>query len=274
MPKVLVNIHGAGKQMSDFCEEALTALTHILGLKPAHFACWYADLSNIGAAVRGIQAWPLEAEQVRAALMQEIAQRQQEMEREERTTADARRASATIPGLATPGAPAAPTATTRGLVDIPLMGADVVADVVRYLFDTTLQKAVQQRLSDKLEQATKEYDEILLVSHSLGTVVAFDVLRQAAERYNVKRFVTMGSPLRKLVTVGCRSSDLGTISRKTVPSWLNLYDTTDLVADVIGPAFPGYPIEDTFIQIANLPIPSHDYWRNQEVLEIIADWLR
>jgi hypothetical protein len=253
MSKVLVNIHGAGKQMSDFYVEALNALTAILGDEPACLPCWYADLSNIGVPVFGVDDADLspEALEFRAAFERELGERRQEIE-------------AQMP----------PTEAEFGLTDAAFLIADPVADVTRYLFDHDVQKAIKQRLSDVLEKATQDYDETILVSHSLGTVVAFDVLREGAERYQISRFFTMGSPLRKLVRLRQRSSDLGAISGTTVPFWRNLYDTTDAVADAIGPAFPDYPIQDVFIQVATAPVPSHDYWRNEQVLDMIADTLR
>jgi hypothetical protein len=263
MSRVLVNIHGAGKQMSDFYKEALTALTAILGTEPACLPCWYADLSNIGSPVRGASS--REAIEFRQAFMEQIAEHQLRLEKEKERKPGRKKASA---ATGTRGG------RTRGLGTLPAMAADVAMDVARYLFDAQLQQEVKQRLFDVLENATRNYDETILVSHSLGTVVALDVLHDRADRYKVSRFVTMGSPLRKLVALARRSSDLGAINVTTVPFWRNLYDTTDLVADAIGPGFPDYLIEDVFIQVADLPIPSHDYWRNRQVLNMIAGWLR
>jgi len=253
MSKVLVNIHGAGKQMSDFYVEGLAALTGILGAEPACLPCWYADLSNIGMPVFGLEdpSLPPEAREFQAEFGQEINQRRREIEAE-------------LP----------PGEIEFGLADVGAILADVVSDVTRYVFDAAVQRPIKARLSDALERAARDYDETILVSHSLGTVVAFDVLREAADRYKIATFFTLGCPLRKLVRLGRRPADLGAINPASVPRWLNLYDTTDPVADAIGPALPGYPIEDVFIQVATAPVPSHDYWRNTQVLRMIGDTLR
>ncbi len=273
MSKVLVNVHGAGKQMSDFYKEALAELTLILGSEPACLPCWYADLSNVGSAVRAYRRPSPRENKVREALLEEICQRQRELQRAPLSKRSPRRTTVRAGSMSARTVRPSTRRATRSLMDMPAMVTDVIADVVRYLFDSRLQKAIKQRLNAVLVKAAEGYDETILVSHSLGTVASFDVLRDAADRYNITRFVTMGSPLRKLATVGCHSMNLGAISRDTVPFWRNLYDTTDLVADAIGPAFPGYPIEDVFIQVADAPIPSHDYWRNRQVLEMIAGWL-
>ncbi|OGO41379.1 MAG: hypothetical protein A2Z04_07380 [Chloroflexi bacterium RBG_16_57_9] len=253
MSKAFVNIHGGGKFMSDFYISQVQALTNILGSQPTCLSCWYGDLSDVGPKVRDLgPEWSPEAQEFRAAFEQELQQHlRQSMERPESTPA-----------------------TSRGLADFAYSAADVVNDVARYLFDTRLQQEIQKRLMDVLEKATQDYDETILVSHSLGTVISFDVLRAGANRYKISKFLTLGCPLRKLVRTGIRSADLGAINRTTVPFWRNVYDTTDPVADAIGPAFPGYPIEDMFVNNATLPISSHDYWGNPQVLEMIAEELQ
>lgn len=282
MGKVLVNVHGAGKAPSNFFAKGLKALTQLLGAEPVQFPCWYADLCHPGG-VRSLKPLPPEAEQARAALIEEMLQRRNDLEREGRARTSAPPASAggaatkgratLISGKATRGK-ATFTGTARGLTDLPVAVTDAASDVIRYLFDGKMQKSIRNRLAQVLDKATADDAEIILVSHSLGTVVAFDVLREQAGRYPIKRFVTMGSPLRKLATTGIHPADLGAITTQTIPFWRNLYDNTDFVADAIGPAFPGYPIEDVFIQVADLPIPSHNYWENLQVQKMIAGWLR
>lgn len=283
MAKVLVNVHGAGKAPSNFYAKGLKALTQILGAEPAQFPCWYADLCHPGG-VRSLKPLPPEAEQARAALIEEMLQRRNDLEREGRARPSPPPASAAgaatrgratlITGKATRGKATLTTGQARGLTDLPVAVTDAASDVIRYLFDGKMQKSIQNRLAQVLDKATAADAEIILVSHSLGTVVAFDVLRDVAGHYPIKRFVTMGSPLRKLATTGIHPVDLGAITPQTIPFWRNLYDDTDLVADAIGPAFPGYPIEDVFMQIGDLPIPSHNYWENPQVQKMIADWLR
>lgn len=267
--KVLVNVHGAGKQMSDFYKEALTALTRILHTEPPCLPCWYADLSNIGSPVLSLggRAATPKAQEFQDAFLNELKVQQQQAQREQAMRRTGRRR--TTPTVTdTPG-----TGGALGIFDLPAFGLDAAADVTRYLFDARLRGQIQERLDDVLTDAAKKYKQTVLVSHSLGTVVAFDVLHERAKQYKISRFITMGSPLRKLVNLRQRSSDLGAINPDTVPFWRNLYDTTDAVADAIGPAFPGYAIEDVFVQVADLPIPSHDYWRNKQTLEMIAGWM-
>ncbi|MBM3127583.1 MAG: hypothetical protein FJ009_02995 [Chloroflexi bacterium] len=70
--------------------------------------------------------------------------------------------------------------------------------------------------------------------------------------------------------------DLGAITAQTVARWYNLYDTTDWIADPLGPAFPkpGYRLHDIFVNVAFDPISSHDYFNNRETIQMFADALR
>ncbi len=211
---------------------------------------------------------------MRAAMLKQMRQPQQELEREKRANAGFQAAPASTPSRKKRVRATSTSNRTRSAIDLPIAALDTVTAVIRYLFDDQLQKAIKQRRIDVLDSAKKDYVEIILVSHSLGTVVAFDVPRDCAGSYPIRRFVTMGSPLRKLHVTGCHPIDLGAITAQTVPFWRNVYDTSDLVADATGPAFPGYLVEDVFVQVGDLPLPSHDYWRNRQVLNMIAGWLR
>jgi hypothetical protein len=247
MSKVLVIVHGAGKPMSDFYVKPVADLAAVLGHPPDCIPCWYADLSNIGSPVRGMNP---EAEAFRR-----------------RFEEDLERQAAKVEG----GEEAGPVA--RGLTSTIADVTDLVADVTRYLFDSTLQEPMRDRLRDAMRQA-KSYDETVLVSHSLGTVLAYDVLREHADTYNVSHFMTMGCPLRKVVKAGARTGDVGKITEQTVAMWRNLYDTLDPVANAIGPQFPGYPIQDMYVHAGTLGIPAHDYWSRANVLQMIAGFLR
>ena len=254
MSKILVNIHGAGKQMSNFYVESLEALGKIMGSQPECLPCWYADLCNVGSPVYGLDdpSLPPDALEFRQALRHEIRERRKAIESQMQSAAD----------------------VEFGTLETMTIIADLVADVTGYLFNGELESKIRQRLRDVLAQAAQRAGETVLVSHSLGTVVAFDVLREEAQHYRVAEFITMGSPLLKLVRLGRRAPDTGKINRQTVRRWRNLYDTTDPVADAIGPAMPTTRIEDIYIQVADAPVPSHDYWRNADVLTLIAETLQ
>jgi hypothetical protein len=152
----------------------------------------------------------------------------------------------------------------------------VIRQVCQYLGNHRTQGAVQTRIREKLDSVISAYDEIVLVTHSLGTVVAFDVLHDCADRYDkISHWFTLGSPLAKVMRLG-RRSDLGRINYRTVKHWFNLYDTTDVIANALGPLFskPDYLIYDIFVDVAEEPMPSHDYFRNSQTLDYIAAAMR
>lgn len=101
-------------------------------------------------------------------------------------------------------------------------------DVYAYLNNQTIRK----RIDDGVAAAITPGVETVLVSHSLGTVVAYNVLRRFAKDlgWNIPLFVTLGSPLavteirktvRKLASTRCPEG---------VSRWFNALDERDVVA--------------------------------------------
>lgn len=74
------------------------------------------------------------------------------------------------------------------------MVALVTADVAKYLTDST----ISQNINDGVLKGVKPGQEAVVVSHSLGTVVAYQVLMSRPSQFpavKVPLFVTLGSPL-------------------------------------------------------------------------------
>lgn len=67
-----------------------------------------------------------------------------------------------------------------------------IQDVAAYFFDNEIRSAIQRRLSDLLVPDAGPY---VLVTHSLGTVIAYDVLRSLGKSIDAALWVTLGSPL-------------------------------------------------------------------------------
>ena len=60
-------------------------------------------------------------------------------------------------------------------------------------FECKIKELIRNRLLTVLEKYKN--DNVILVSHSMGSIVAFDVLSFMAENIKVHTFITMGSPL-------------------------------------------------------------------------------
>jgi hypothetical protein len=150
--------------------------------------------------------------------------------------------------------------------------AATIRDVCLYLQNNpSFVLPIRQRLIDKLREA-QQYDGIVLVSHSLGTVIAFDVLNEWTEgKPKISHWFTLGCPLTKVILL--RQGTPNRLKNANVEHWYNVYDTSDIVAGPLGPKFtkPGYNIHDIFIDIGSDPISSHDYFDNAPTLKLIAD---
>lgn len=102
----------------------------------------------------------------------------------------------------------------------------VTADVAKYLTNA----AIAQNINDGVLKGFKAGQEAVVVSHSLGTVVAYNVLMSRPTQFpnlKVPLFVTLGSPL----AVNAVKSRLRPHTFPTpVTNWYNALDTDDVVA--------------------------------------------
>lgn len=254
--KVIVFVHGAGNVLPDYDRPWIEELTRRLG-PFASIPAYYADALNSHPSVKAFAAAPNSAEQVRF----EAAFREQ-----------LRLAYDSIPPMQR-----TPRVTSFALSDVTAIFAAITRQVSVYLFNRNLAAEIQNCVVQALDQAMANYDQIVFVSHSLGTIIAFDVLHEMGERYNrISCWITTGCPLGKLRRIGLRGDDLGAITAQNVARWYNIYDSTDLIADALGPFFPrpGFRLHDIFVDVARDPIASHDYMRNAETLDLIADAMR
>jgi hypothetical protein len=95
---------------------------------------------------------------------------------------------------------------------------------------------IKQRLADALEE--HKNDEILLIAHSMGSIIAFDVLSFFAPEAKVHTFITIGSPLGVPLVVSkiasqYKSKPSGRKEMVTPPgiygNWFNFSDILDKI---------------------------------------------
>jgi hypothetical protein len=109
-------------------------------------------------------------------------------------------------------------------------------DVTTYVCRNDLRERVRSFVHDAVLRLCCREDvaQVVVNSHSQGTVLAFDVLRTlppfAAEK--LACFVTAGSPLRKYVDLFYWGQDAACL---TQTRWHNFWDATDPVADPLVP---------------------------------------
>jgi hypothetical protein len=124
-----------------------------------------------------------------------------------------------------------------------ILGAPVAEDVVRDAVETrapdlhrykhhrAARAAVQERLRDTLRTAHAKGKKILLIAHSMGSIIAYEVLRGAGRKLpglRISHFVTVGSPLglvevKEIVAAPLRVPEC-------VARWSNFADPRDHVA--------------------------------------------
>lgn len=103
-----------------------------------------------------------------------------------------------------------------------------VKDTAAYFFDAKVRKQIKQRLIDQLPTGGEPF---ILVSHSQGTIVAFEVLSELKRRAKTALLVTLGSPLGlQEVQDELVKSKLSLRVPADVDMWHNFSDMLDPVA--------------------------------------------
>ena len=271
----LVLIHGAGKEPSGYYRGFMASIGRHLGAEAAVLPAWWADLCNLGAAARagGDTGAPDElgtAGQPAVAADPPMSKEAESFRRDYlRDLGIGVRGSRQAGSGETLGGRTAVRSVGGTLVSL----ADTANDVVQYMFNPRLRAGVQSRLLERLDEARRRFDRAILVSHSLGTVIAYDVLRQHAAAYNVQSWYTTGSPLARLARLGRVNTNVGQIGGGAISNWHNLFDAGDIVASALAGSF-AFPINDVRVDNGGGVLNSHNYWGNISVAAMIADDLR
>ncbi len=142
-----------------------------------------------------------------------------------------------------------------------LFPKDYLNDLVSYFLLGKTRHAVQARLKETLET----YPDAILLSHSLGTVVAYETLKN----YNLKVYTlfTFGSPLSKELVK--RFLHVPDFRRPKVAGWFNVWGRFDPIGGKI--ASLGCKAKDQF-RINN----AHDLFvyvhsQKQKILELYGE---
>ena len=119
----------------------------------------------------------------------------------------------------------------------------LLRDVHHYLFNADsspregetfkVQEEIRRRMIDALNEGAKKPGPHLVVSHSMGTVIAYDCLKRVADCPEVTALMTIGSPLGldeiqdKLQPEWTRKDGY---PGRAAAGWVNVYDALDPVA--------------------------------------------
>ncbi|MBN1352003.1 alpha/beta hydrolase [candidate division KSB1 bacterium] len=154
----------------------------------------------------------------------------------------------------------------------------------------------RDKIREKLTHILKKHrrKDILLIAHSMGSIVAYDVLSQCDAKIGVDTLITIGSPLGIPVIIGKiageRKSDHHTQSGVNVPetirrAWYNFSDIEDKVAldhslgDDYAPNSRNIRVIDQLISNTyevnhhKNPHKSYGYLRAPEIARVIHNFL-
>lgn len=160
---------------------------------------------------------------------------------------------------------------------IKLALVDYFGDVNVYLADKDGREKIKDKLREKIHwlHANDAIEEIHIIGHSLGSVIAFDVLRglgpDAAAK--VKHFYSVGSPLDKIRYLW--GEDYGdevvdALQGKGI-KWYNYYAALDIVGSGLK-GFGRLAADERFYNSLSMLAAHTAYWQNRAVMEnIIRD---
>lgn len=138
-------------------------------------------------------------------------------------------------------------------------------------------KGIRLQIHEVVRQPFAAEQPCIVVAHSLGSVVAYNLLMERKARSNIKSFITLGSPLGMAAIYKRLPSDAPPRKAPSgVGSWLNARDAQDTVAlhEVPGRFFEGNPVVRNYSQVENRSDNRHgiaDYLRDPIVAKAIHE---
>lgn len=134
--------------------------------------------------------------------------------------------------------------------------ATFVGDVLVYVAQTPAvdpEAPLVARVAERIEEATRRAgdEQVVILAHSLGGIISFDVLARHRPDLHCDTLVTVGSQVGLFAELGLLGVAQGfpedpTLDRLPAPPgvdrWLNVYDRNDCLAFAASPIFDG--VED------------------------------
>jgi len=180
-------------------------------------------------------------------------------------------------------------------------------DLSQYLMSHNVGSNIRLRLQKKLEPALRGKADVCLVAHSMGCMVAYDLLWKFAHMSEYSRLRKSGGKVSRFVTLGCPLGELGVRSNlldarypeedrypaHMIGEWLNFYAEDDYIAreEKMSVAFKkmkgkiAKPIEDRHLyncwvyrdkRTGRLTSNPHDYYgylMHQDVGRALGGWI-
>ncbi len=134
------------------------------------------------------------------------------------------------------------------LPTVPLLGA-LLDDAKNYARSADVRAAVHSIVLASLE-AVPAGSRIVILAHSLGSVVAADIIKKLPEGLYVPALVTIGSPLGAITEF--RGRDLDEFPFDRLGAWVNIFDPRD-------PVTGGRGISDRFRWVIDIAVTLQDW---------------
>jgi endonuclease G len=147
----------------------------------------------------------------------------------------------------------------------------VTRDVSLYLTKERIRNAVQSSLAEQLDNEIGTDESMVLLTHSLGTVVGMDLITNWATGSRIPLMVTCGSPLGIKQIYSKLKRQPQPAPAEGVDQWFNVYDPRDVVAlkERLVPIFGG-ELVDIKVQNGDEPHDIDRYLAHEEVAHHIG----
>jgi len=145
-------------------------------------------------------------------------------------------------------------AALRLLDKIKGVGQNSIEMFTRDVWYYLTRKGLRLQINAIVDEVIPKDEKCIVVSHSLGTVVGYNVVMNRPLRQNIKGFITIGSPLGINAIYSRLPSD--TPPRKSpggIPVWFNARDAKDIVAlyEIPSERYQGLPVVSNYSGVNN-----------------------
>ena len=135
---------------------------------------------------------------------------------------------------------------------------------------------ILKRVHDEFKKScVNKPDKIIIIAHSLGSVIAFDYLfgfrkYKLSLKVKIDALITLGSPVPLFIaSMGFPESKI--TLPKNIRRWINIIDPDDGIARFCKPHFKKIKVKDIVVNTGWNPINAHTkYFSSKKVARIIA----
>jgi len=162
----------------------------------------------------------------------------------------------------------------------------LMIQIMYYIRDKNITKKRTMRILERIQRKIQGYrfkstDKVIIIGHSLGSVIAFDYIFGFRKKYklskkiNVDLFVTLGSPIPLFITAMGHPQSTKSLP-KNINKWVNILDRRDGIARFFQPHLRKSKVKDIEVKTGwhPLKVGAHSkYFKCNKVSEIIANEL-